>query len=151
LANEYGMRTDNPGPALYNIVAEKAAAEAAAATGNNTADEINKQKANLRLEAGPQTQRQQIAGNVALLKTQAETVENNFKQAMGASSDELGRPVIYDQNKPLLDKWKLGPQQPKMPAGVPKEATHVYKDASGNVQGYAVNGKYVALAPTGAK
>lgn len=123
LANEYGIQADRPGPVLYNLVAEKAATEAAAATGSNTKEEIERQRKNLSIDAGPIQQREQIAGNIALLKTQAETVENNFKQAMGGqSSDELGRPVIYPQNKPILDKWSLksNPQ-----SGPPPGMVHV--------------------------
>lgn len=112
LANEYGIQTDKPGPVLYNLVAEKAATEAAAATGTITKEEIDSQRRNLQLNAGPAQQHQQIAGNVRLLKTQIDTLENNFKQAMGASSDELGRPVVYAQNKPIIDKWTAAKSTP---------------------------------------
>lgn len=105
LANEYGFQTGQPAPVLYNLIAEKAATEAAAATGSNTKEEIEAQRRNLQLNASPSQQHAQIEGNIKLLKTQAETIENNFKQAMGDSADELGRPVIYPQNKAIIDKW----------------------------------------------
>lgn len=41
----------------------------------------------------------------------------------------------------------LRPGDPQPPAG----ATHVYRDKAGKVQGWAVNGQYVALAPTGTR
>lgn len=141
LANEYGIQTDQPGPVLYNLVAEKAATEAAAATGNQTKEEIESQRRNLQINAGPLQQHEQIEGNIRLLKTQADTLENNFKQAMGASSDELKRPVIYPQNKPILEKWtaakNAGPQLP--PGAIPG------RDASGKIVGYKLNGQYVSL------
>jgi hypothetical protein len=121
LANEYGIQTDQPEPVLYDMVANKAAAEAANAVkigGSASDQEIEAQRKNLNRNAGPNTQKAQIVGNLDLLKTQIETIRDKFKSNMsGRTPESVKQPVVSEKNQAIMDKWTAVPGQGGPPAG----------------------------------
>ena len=73
-------------------------------------------------------------------KTATQSIDRNFKQH-GQAAEVKNNPKGGTKVSP-----KATPSNnTTVPAGVPAGATHVYRDAKGNVQGYALGGQYHAL------
>lgn len=154
IANQVGVQTGADAKVVFDTIARKAAGEAAGAIKGGasaaTEPEIESVYANFNSKASPKQRHGTIGANIGLLKTQIETLDNMYQQAMEKTPESGGHPVVYPQNQPILAKWGMASgshsEQPATPPGVPKDASHIYKDGSGNVVGYALGGKYVPIA-----
>lgn len=108
VANEFGFQVGTSPRVAYDTIARKAAGEAAGAIKGGAAatePEIESVYKTLDSSNSPAQQHSAIQSNLGLLKTQADTIEGNFKSAMGKSSDDFGRPVLFPQNKAIMQKW----------------------------------------------
>lgn len=130
LANEYGFQTGQSPTVLWNLVADKAAAELAASTGNNNLGEIETMQKHFRDSSSPKQMGALIKGNLELLNTQVKTIADKYTKVMKRSPDEMNNGVISKENKAVMDRT-LGSQSGQSrphPANVP--ANYVY-NASG--------------------
>lgn len=105
--------------------------------------EANSEKARGAKAAG-QKRDDQLQKNLKIadptLKKQADDLaQQTFDKEMKATND------LYDQQTLALGGTPGGEKKKPASAGPPKGATVAYKDKNGVVQGYAVNGVYVAV------
>ena len=97
--------------------------------------------ADYREEVGHMLDRMSAAEEVEH-KINSGSIDSTIRQG---AQQPVQKPEGGATGKPAPSK----PQAPTaIPAGVPKDATHVYRDKSGAVVGYAEGGKYKSLSET---
>ena len=157
IANTIGVQTGNNAQVVYAGIAQKAAAEAAAATkggGSSPTDEDIKAQVSLFNASQSLSQRtSNIRSQMQLIKTTAGTIHDHFTNVMGVTPEDFGQPVLFGQNQAIVDKWTNGPatgpsagnQPGQIPNWVPQGATSVHRNASDpTVIGWVQNGVYHA-------
>jgi hypothetical protein len=120
-ANEFGYQTGTPARVAYDIIANKAAGEAARAVKTNATDkDVEDARAGFDSSQGPQQQRTAIIHQLKLLATQNDTLDTKFTQTMGKSPQAMGKPVIFPQNRAVMQKYgvpvEVEAPQPGQPA-----------------------------------
>jgi hypothetical protein len=117
LANSFGVATGKSAKVVYDAIAQKAAAETAAAIKGGgaapTDPEIEAARKQFDSKMAPQQQFDNIKAQMGILKTQADTVGSHFQSVMKQTPDQFGQSVLYPQNQQIMNKW-LGiapPQQ----------------------------------------
>lgn len=144
IAQAIGVQTGNSPRVVYDAIANKAAAEAAAAMKGGgaapTDTDIENARKSFEATLAPQIRKANIQAQYGLLKTQVDTVAGHFQQVMKQTPDEFGQPVLYPQNQEILNRW-MSPaksvQFAPVPQGVvPQGATPFWSKTNGAFLGY---------------
>lgn len=144
IAQAIGVQTGNSPRVVYDAIANKAAAEAAAAMKGGgaapTDTDIENARKSFDATLAPQIRKANIQAQYGLLKTQVDTVAGHFQQVMKQTPDEFGQPVLYPQNQEILNRW-MSPaksvQFAPVPQGVvPQGATPIWSKTNGAFLGY---------------
>lgn len=144
IAQAIGVQTGNSPRVVYDAIANKAAAEAAAAMKGGgaapTDTDIENARKSFDATLAPQIRKANIQAQYGLLKTQVDTLAGHFQQVMKQTPDEFGQPVLYPQNQEILNRW-MSParkvQFAPIPQGVvPQGATPIWSKTSGAFLGY---------------
>lgn len=143
-ANAIGTATGDSAKVVYDAIALKAASEAAGAqkgTASPTDQDIQNNFKQFNSSLAPQTQMGNVAAQYLLLKSQENTLRDLFIQNMnGSTPEQLGRPVLSDNNQKIMDKWISSPQAGAVTSGQsvtqtniptnPTPQTHVFDPAA---------------------
>jgi len=143
----------NESAAALNSDRQAVAEELARAYKAGVASEGEIKEWNSKLDvASPVELKNNIKEISELLMGKLDAYKNQWASAIPRPGIVSPLPIIspvgraaYEQITGKTLERDVRPQTGQGSSGVPAEASHVYKDANGNVVGYALNGKYVAL------